>query len=133
MKAIGNMQSHATSNPSSISQKAALEAITQNQAFIEDMKAEYEKRRDYMISRVSAMKNVSCIRPEGAFYLFCDISKTKKDSVSMANALLEAVNVAVIPGEAFGARNFIRLSFATKMETIKKGMDRMEGYFAKHG
>jgi aspartate aminotransferase len=133
MKAIGNMQSHATSNPSSISQKAALEAITQDQAFIGDMKAEYEKRRDYMISRVSLMKNVSCVKPEGAFYLFCDISKTKKDSVTMANALLEAANVAVIPGEAFGARNFIRLSFATKMETIKKGMDRMEEYFAKHG
>ncbi|MCX5678297.1 MAG: pyridoxal phosphate-dependent aminotransferase [Candidatus Omnitrophica bacterium] len=133
MKAIGNLQSHATSNPSSISQKAALEAITQDQAFIDDMKAEYEKRRDYMISRVSSMKNISCIRPEGAFYLFCDISKMKKDSVAIANALLEAVNVAVIPGEPFGARNFIRLSFATKMETIKKGMDRMEEYFAKHG
>ena len=133
MSAIGNLQSHATSNPSSISQKAALEALTQGQAFIDGMKAEYEKRRDYMISRVSSMKNVSCVRPEGAFYLFCDISKTKKDSVSMANALLETVNVAVIPGEPFGAGNFIRLSFAANMEAIKKGMDRMEEYFAKHG
>lgn len=133
MNAIGNLQSHATSNPSSISQKAALEALTQGPAFIDGMKAEYEKRRDYMISRVSSMKNVSCVRPEGAFYLFCDISKTKKDSVATANALLETVNVAVIPGEPFGAGNFIRLSFAADMEAIKKGMDRMEEYFAKHG
>lgn len=133
MKAIGNLQSHATSNPASISQKATLAALTEDQAFIDDMKNEYEKRRDYMIARVRKMKNMSCVKPEGAFYLFCDVSKTKKDSVATANALLETVNVAVIPGEPFGARNFIRLSFATGMETIKKGMDRMEEYFAKHG
>jgi aspartate aminotransferase len=133
MKAIGSMQSHATSNPSSISQKATLEALTRDQAFIEEMRAEYEKRRDYMVSRVSTMKNLSCVNPEGAFYLFCDISKTKKDSVTIARSLLESANVAAIPGEPFGARNFIRLSFATGMDTIKKGMDRMEEYFAKHG
>lgn len=133
MKAIGNLQSHATSNPASISQKATLAALTQNQDFVDGMRREYEKRRDYMVSRVSKMKNISCIKPEGAFYLLCDISKTKKDSVKIANALLEEANVAVIPGEPFGAKNFIRLSFATASETIKKGMDRMEEYFSKHG
>ncbi len=97
------------------------------------MRAEYKKRRDYMVSRVSAMKNVSCIKPEGAFYLLCDISKTWKDSLAIATALLETANVAAIPCKPFGADKFIRLSFATNMETIKKGMDRMEGYFAKHG
>jgi len=133
MKAIGNLQSHATSNPASISQKATLEALTRDQAFIDEMRAEYEKRRNYMVSRVSAMKNISCVKPQGAFYLFTDISKTKKDSVTIARLLLEGANVAVIPGEPFGARDFIRLSFATGMDTIKKGMDRMEEYFAKHG
>ncbi|MBU1038244.1 MAG: aminotransferase class I/II-fold pyridoxal phosphate-dependent enzyme, partial [Candidatus Omnitrophica bacterium] len=133
MKAIGNLQSHATSNPASISQKATLEALTRDQAFIDEMRAEYEKRRNYMVSRVSAMKNISCVKPQGAFYLFTDISKTKKDSVTIARSLLEGANVAVIPGEPFGARDFIRLSFATGMDTIKKGMDRMEEYFAKHG
>ncbi len=133
MKAIGNMQSHATSNPASISQKATLAALTQEQSFIGDMRAEYQKRRDYMVKRVSSMKNVSCVNPKGAFYLFCDISKTGKGSVAVAKALLEDVNVVTIPGEPFGADNFIRLSFATGMDTIKKGMDRMEGYFAKNG
>ncbi|MFH1189410.1 MAG: pyridoxal phosphate-dependent aminotransferase [Candidatus Omnitrophota bacterium] len=133
MKAIGNLQSHATSNPASISQKAALEALNSDQSFIGEMNGEYEKRRDYMVSRVSAMKNVSCVKPEGAFYLFCDISGTKKDSMAIARSLLEDANVAVIPGEPFGAGDFIRLSFATGMDKIRKGMDRMEEYFAKHG
>ncbi len=133
MTAMGNLQSHATSNASSISQKATIEAMTSDQRFITEMKSEYEKRRDYMMSRVSAFKNVSYVRPEGAFYLFCDISKTGKDSVALASELLTDAHVAVIPGEPFGASDHIRLSFATNMETIKKGMDRMEEYFLKHG
>ena len=133
MKAIGNLQSHAASNPSSISQKAALAALAGDQSFIEDMRKEYEKRRDYMVSRVSAMKNVSCFKPGGAFYLFCDVSKTGKDSIQTANALLDQAKVAVIPGGPFGAPGYIRLSFATGMEAIRKGMDRMEEYFRKNG
>ncbi len=133
MKAIGNLQSHAASNPASISQKAALAALAQDQSFIEDMRQEYEKRRDYMVSRVSVMKNVSCFKPGGAFYLFCDISKTGKDSIQTAGALLDQAKVAVIPGGPFGASGHIRLSFATGMEAIRKGMDRMEEYFRKNG
>ncbi|MCM8761406.1 MAG: pyridoxal phosphate-dependent aminotransferase [Candidatus Omnitrophica bacterium] len=133
MKAIGNLQSHATSNPSSISQKAALVGLSQDQSFVEDMRKEYEKRRDYMVNRVNAMKNISCFKPAGAFYLFCDISKTGKDSIETANRLLDEAKVAVIPGEPFGAVDWIRLSFATDMKTIEKGMDRMEEYFRKHG
>ena len=133
MKAIGNLQSHAASNPASISQKAALAALTQDQSFIGGMRAEYEKRRDYMVSRVNGMKNVSCFKPGGAFYLFCDISKTGSDSMHTANALLDEAKVAVIPGEPFGEPEYIRLSFATGMAAITKGMDRMEEYFKKHG
>jgi aspartate aminotransferase len=133
MKAVGNLQSHAASNPASISQKATLAALNESQSFIDDMRAEYQKRRDYMVARVSAMRNVSCFKPSGAFYLFCDISKTGKGSVAVANALLDEAKVAAIPGGPFGADSFIRLSFATGMETIKKGMDRMEEHFAKNG
>jgi aspartate aminotransferase len=79
------------------------------------------------------MKNVSCFKPGGAFYLFCDVSKTGKDSIKTANALLDEAKVAVIPGEPFGAPDWIRLSFATGMKAIEKGMDRMEEYFKKHG
>jgi aspartate aminotransferase len=133
MKAIANLQSHATSNPASMSQMATLAALTQDQSFIEGMRSEYEKRRDYMVSRVSAMKNVSCFKPGGAFYLFCDVSRTGRDSVRTATALLEEAKVAVIPGEPFGAPEWIRLSFATGMDKIRKAMDRMEEYFKKNG
>lgn len=133
MKAIGNLQSHATSNPASMSQKATFAALSEDQSFINAMRDEYQKRRDYMVTRVSAMKNVSCFKPGGAFYLFCDVSKTGSDSVKTAKALLENANVAVIPGEPFGAPSYIRLSFATGMDAIRKGMDRMEEYFKNNG
>ena len=129
MNAISNLQSHATSNPASISQKATLVGLAQDQSFIEEMRKEYEARRDYMVSRVNAMKNVSCFKPGGAFYLFCDISKTGKDSMETANILLDQAKVAVVPGSPFGADSWIRLSFATGMEAIVKGMDRLEQYF----
>ena len=126
MKAIANVQSHATSNPCSISQKATLAGLEGDQKFILDMRAEFHKRRDLMVSRINKMKNISCIKPEGAFYLFCDISKFKEGSARIANRLLEEARVAVIPGEPFGADSFIRLSFATSIGAINKGMDRLE-------
>ena len=126
MKAIANVQSHATSNPASISQKAALAALSDGRKFIEDMRVEFEKRRDLMVSRINRMKNISCTKPEGAFYVFCDISKLKESSVKTAGRLLDEAKVAVIPGEPFGAGEFIRLSFATGMAEIEKGLDRIE-------
>jgi len=133
MKAISNLQSHAASNPSSISQKAALAALTEGQACVNEMRAEFEKRRDLMVSRINKMKGVSCTKPGGAFYLFCDISKLGAGSVKVANRLLDEARVAVIPGEPFGADSFMRLSFATGAESIKKGMDRIEEWFARNG
>lgn len=133
MKAIANVQSHATSNPASISQKAALEALTGEQKCIEDMRLEFEKRRDLMVSRINVMKNISCILPSGAFYVFCDVSKLKDGSAKIANRLLDEARVAVIPGAPFGADSFIRLSFATGMEAIKKGLDRIEEWVRKNG
>jgi aspartate aminotransferase len=133
MKAIANVQSHATSNPASISQRATLAGLAGSQQFVEDMRKEFEKRRDYMVERVSNIKNMSCVKPEGAFYLFCDISKLNMGSVKVANALLDEAKVASIPGEPFGEDKFIRLSFATSMEKIKKGLDRIEEWVVKHG
>ncbi|MFH0764195.1 MAG: pyridoxal phosphate-dependent aminotransferase [Candidatus Omnitrophota bacterium] len=126
MKAIAGLQSHAASNPCSISQRAAIAALNEDQRCVEEMTREFEKRRDLMVSRISAMGKVSCVKPDGAFYVFCDISRLKKGSVVIANRLLEEAKLAVIPGEPFGADSFIRLSFAMSMDCILKGMDRLE-------
>lgn len=133
MKAVANLQSHATSNPSSISQAAALKALSMDQACVEEMRKEFEKRRDLMVSRINAMKTISCTKPEGAFYVFCDISKLKWGSVETANRLLDEARVAVIPGEPFGADKYIRLSFATGVDNVKKGMDRIGEWLVKNG
>lgn len=133
MKAISNLQSHAASNPASISQWAALAAITESQDCVDQMRSEFEKRRDLMVSRINGMKKISCVKPEGAFYVFCDISKLKLDSVTLANRFLDEARVAAIPGEPFGAKSFIRFSFATSAEAITKGMDRIEGWINKNG
>jgi len=133
MKGIASLQSHATSNPCSISQAAALAALIhqENQQFIEKMRQEFQTRRDYLCSRILAMKTISCVKPDGAFYVFCDVSRTGLDSLTVTNALLEEALVAVIPGKPFGDDGCIRLSFATSMETIKKGIDRIEAWAAK--
>lgn len=133
MEAIASLQSHAASNPSSISQRATLAALSEGQESVEDMRREFEKRRDVMVSRINTMRKISCVKPEGAFYVLCDISKLKEGSVAIANKLLEEAKLAVIPGEPFGADSFIRLSFATSMENIKKGMDRLEEWVKKNG
>jgi len=133
MKAIANVQSHATSNPCSISQRATLAGLEGDQQFILEMRTEFQKRRDLMVSRLNKMKNISCIKPEGAFYVFCDISKFKQGSAKIANRLLEEARVAVIPGEPFGADSFIRFSFATSVGAINKGLDRIEEWANKNG
>ncbi|MFA5143785.1 MAG: pyridoxal phosphate-dependent aminotransferase [Candidatus Omnitrophota bacterium] len=133
MKAAANLQSHAASNPCSISQKAALAAITGDQNCVAEMRAEFEKRRDLMVSRIGGMNKVSCTRPDGAFYVLCDISGLKISSVEAANRLLDEARVAVIPGEPFGDDSVIRLSFAAGSGSIKKGMDRIEEWISKNG
>ena len=125
-KAIKNLQDHSSSNPSSISQEAALAALTKEDSSVEDMKKEFEKRRDYMIERIGKMDNISCVKPDGAFYCFVDVSNVNKNSLELTDKLLDEAKVAVVPGEGFGAPGFIRLSFATSMENIKEGLDRIE-------
>lgn len=134
-KIMGSVQSHQTSNPNSIAQKAAYEALTGSQDSVYKMNEEFNKRRDFMVERVSGMKLISALKPQGAFYLFVDISKTldKKyngasvgDVANLAKILIEDFNVAVIPCEDFGFADHIRLSYAISLEQIKKGLDRIE-------
>jgi len=125
-EAIGRIQDHTTSNPCSISQKAALAALKAPEEFASAMREEYSKRRDYMTGRLRSMPNLTYVPPQGAFYVFCDISRTGLDSLAFAGRLLEEKYVAVIPGEGFGRDDYIRFSFATGIGQITKGMDRIE-------
>ena len=140
LTAMANIQSQSTSNPCSISQKAAVEALRGPQDFIATMNVEFDKRRRYMVERLNAMKGVSCLMPVGAFYAFPDVSrlfgksvngKTIKGSADLATYLLEDAQVALVSGDAFGAEAYIRLSYATSMENIQKGLDRIEKAFAR--
>lgn len=136
-KLMGSVQSHQTSNPNSIAQKAAYEALTGPQDFIPVMNEEFDNRRNYMFDRVTDMKLFSALKPQGAFYLFIDASEALKKSyhgvkvdnlTNLARILIEDFNVAVIPCEDFGCSDHIRLSYAISREQIEKGMDRIEAF-----
>ncbi len=138
--AMSNIQSQSTSNPASISQKAAVEALRGPQEFIQTMNVEFDKRRKYMVERLNRIKGVSCTMPVGAFYAFPRVSSLYGKSVNgkrMANSsdvatyLLEDAKVALVSGDAFGADAYIRLSYATSMENITKGLDRIEQALAR--
>jgi aspartate aminotransferase len=129
---MGALQSHSTSNPCSISQAAALEAITAEKKSISTMRRAFLSRRDYMVGRINRLKGVSCTKPKGAFYLFCNVAGTGFDSVSLCSRLLDDAHVACVPGIAFGSDRHIRLSFATDMETIKKGLARIERWLDRN-
>jgi len=140
LSAMANIQSQSTSNPCSISQKAAVEALRGPQDFIATMNIEFDKRRRTMVERLNAMKGVTCLMPVGAFYAFPDVSrlfgksvngKTIKGSADLAAYLLEDAQVALVSGDAFGAEAYIRLSYATSMENIQKGLDRIEKAFSR--
>ena len=131
--AIKNIQSHSTSNPASISQMAALEGLKNSGTIIDEMRDAFEKRRNYMAERINKIKGLSCLKPEGAFYIFFNIHKTGLSSMEVSDRLLNEAMVAVVPGKVFGSDKHIRLSFATSMENIKKGIDRIEEWFSKNG
>ncbi len=142
IKVMSNIQSHTTSNPNSIAQYASLEALRGDKTQVENMIVEFKKRRDYMVNKVNSIENLSSINPKGAFYVMVNISKaigktikgnTIKDSISFSKILLEEEKVAAVPGIAFGDDNFIRLSYATSMENIEKGLDRIEKFMKKLG
>lgn len=131
INAMDSLQSHTTSNPTSVAQKAALEALNGPQDSVKIMVEEFDKRRKYMTERLNQIKGISCNLPEGAFYCFPDISKTKLSSLDFSNRLLDEAKVAVVPGIAFGSDRHVRLSYATSMDDIKKGMDRIGEFIDK--
>ncbi len=124
MDYVKNFQDHSTSNPTSISQAAALAALELPDDTIIAMRDEFRKRQQLMMSLVAEIPEIRFVRPQGAFYLFCDISKLG-DSDVVAKKILDEVNVALIPGSGFGASNFVRLSFATSQERIREGIKRI--------
>lgn len=136
-KIMSNIQSHATSNPNSIAQYASVEALNGPQDAIELMRKEFEKRRNYMVEKINSIPNISCNKPDGAFYVMINISKLigktikgveVNNSVELCTALLEVEKVAAIPGAGFGADNYIRLSYATSLENIIEGLNRIERF-----
>lgn len=141
IKAMSSVQSHAVSHPSSITQYAATAALNGPQDDVNNMIKEFEKRRNYMYDKINKIKLLSCKKPQGAFYVYVDISKILnheldgkiiKNSTDLALVLLEKAKVAVIPGAAFGTDDHIRLSYATSMDTIVEGLDVLENFLIKN-
>lgn len=136
-KAMSNLQSHATSNPNSIAQVAAAAALRGTGKEVEEMKVEFKKRRDYMVEAINKIDGVSCICPDGAFYIMMNIKKllgktyygVQVDNVDvLCNEMLERAKVALVPGTGFAAPDFIRWSYATSLDNIKEGLRRFEAY-----
>lgn len=133
ISAMLKLQSHSTSNPTSISQKAALEAMRGPQDSVPKMLAEYRRRRDFVIDRLRAIPGVSIVMPKGAFYAYPNIgiaysSGQVSNSLELATALLAKSHVAVVPGEAFGTSDHVRISYATSMQELERGLDRLHHF-----
>ena len=131
---MNKIQSHSTSNPCSISQKASVEAFKGPQHEVSKMRSEFQRRRNYVLMRLQSIPDISCFKPQGAFYLFPNFSSTYKkefnnvllrNSYGLAYFLIKEAKVAIIPGDAFGADDYIRISYANSMENLEKGMDRI--------
>ncbi|MDQ3115692.1 MAG: pyridoxal phosphate-dependent aminotransferase [Verrucomicrobiota bacterium] len=127
-KAVDSIQSHSTSNPCSFAQKGAIAALKGDQQPLSDMHDEFDMRRNYMFDRISKIANITAVKPQGAFYVLVNISQLGLTSQNFADRLLSKANVAVIPGAAFGDDRTIRLSYATSIDVIKKGLDRFQDF-----
>ncbi len=134
IKAIGKIQSQSTSNPSSISQAAAVEALNGNQGFIKKRSRAFKERRDFVVKSLNSIKGINCLTPNGAFYVFPSCKgllnkKTKlKTDTDFVKKLLEKSNVAVVQGSAFGLDGYFRISYATSMKNLKKAMQRIKAF-----
>ncbi|MBI3996509.1 MAG: pyridoxal phosphate-dependent aminotransferase [Candidatus Omnitrophica bacterium] len=123
--AMINLQSHSTSNPASISQYAALQALTGDQQDVQRMVAEFQRRRDRLVNGLNQLKPLRCTMPGGAFYAWCNVSGLGQSADATAAQWLEDALVATVPGEGFGAPGYIRLSFATSLEQIEEALTRL--------
>jgi len=135
IEAMSDLQGHCTSNPTSISQKAALAALSGPQEPVREMVAEFEKRRNYLVERLRRLRGFTAPVPQGAFYVFAGVSgllgeviggSRVTDDNALARLLLEEGRVAVVPGSGFGSPGYLRFSYATSRERIREGMDRIE-------
>ncbi|MFI5296155.1 MAG: pyridoxal phosphate-dependent aminotransferase [Thermodesulfovibrionales bacterium] len=140
VKAMTNIQSQSTSNPTSISQKAAIEALRGPQDFVLTMRTEFDKRRRYLVEELNKIQGITCIMPEGAFYAFPNTSglygkkfgdREISSSADLALYLLDEANVALVHGSAFGDDNYVRLSYATSLDDIKRGVVRIKEALGK--
>ena len=140
-KIMSNIQSHATSNPNTIAQYAGIEALTGDQSPIEEMRVAFEERKNFMVETIRKIPNVTCVEPQGAFYVMVDISYFRgktiegvkiEGSLDLAAALIDQANIAVIPGIAFGVDDYIRLSYATSMANIEEGLRRLHAFCEKY-
>ena len=134
IKAIRKVQSQSTSNPSSVSQAAAVEALSGTQKFIKVRSKEFKKRRDFVVNSLNKIKGINCLTPNGAFYVFPSCkkllgkkTKLKTDS-EFVKKLLEKSNVAVVQGSAFGLPGYFRISYATSMQKLKVAMERIKSF-----
>ena len=135
--AMTKLQSHCTSNPTSISQKAAVEALRGPQESVGVMLAEYRKRRDFIVARLNQIPGVRCAEPQGAFYAYPNIGAAIgkngiTDTLTFAERLLAEANVAVVPGEAFGTDRHVRISYATSIKELERGLDRIHQFIVKN-
>lgn len=130
--AISKLQSHSTSNPTSIAQKAAVEAVTGPQGSVDVMLAEYRRRRDFVMERLRAIPGVRIAVPKGAFYAYPNVSvafnKGIASALQFSERLLAEAHVAVVPGEAFGTNEHVRISYATSMDELQRGLDRIDKF-----
>lgn len=131
IKAMTCVQSHSTSNPTSISQQAAIEALTGSQDSVAQMLQAYRERRDWLIPALNDLPGVTCAMPEGAFYAFPNIKGVGLTSEELTTRLLEEAHVAVTPGDAFGAPGHLRLSYATSLEKLEAGIERIRGVLGR--
>jgi aspartate aminotransferase len=127
-KAVDSIQSHSTSHPASFVQRAGVVALKGDQQPLADMREEFDMRRNYMCDRISKIPNITAVKPQGAFYVLVNISQLGLTSQNFADRLLSKANVAVIPGAAFGDDRTVRLSYATSIDIIKKGLDRFQDF-----
>lgn len=135
VSAMAKLQGQCTSNPASISQKAAIEALNGDQGVVASMVSEFEKRKNYIVEKLNSIEGISCFEPQGAFYVFPEVSalfgksaggKPISNSLEFTSFLLEEAKVAVVPGIAFGAEGHVRISYATSMADIVEGVKRIE-------
>ncbi len=129
--ALVALQSHSTSNPTSISQAAALQAITGDQAPVAQMATAFQQRRDRLVKGLNRLPGLSCVLPDGAFYAWCNVSRLGQSAEVIAGRWLEDALVAVVPGEGFGSSEHVRLSFATSLQTIDEALVRLKRWLER--